>query len=89
MGCQRASRNDDRPATIETSVRANQTISGYPHTIDYYIPDNAESAVIFLHGGGGKKERFAANLEIKLFPLAGLATNSRIYIKMIREFVAI
>lgn len=47
------------------SVRSDQTLSGYPHKIDYYIPSNAESTVIFLHGGGGKKESFAENLGIK------------------------
>ncbi len=66
LGCHKSAKHSDPPEEIVgTSVRSNQTISGYPHSIDYYIPDNAESAVIFLHGGGGKKERFAANLGIK------------------------
>lgn len=47
------------------SVRSNQAISGYPHAIDMYIPSNAQAAVIFLHGGGGKKEGLAADLGIK------------------------
>lgn len=54
------------PAPSPTvSVRSNQTISSHPHNIDYYIPSNAESTIVFLHGGGGKKERFANNLGIK------------------------
>lgn len=52
-------------STATLTVRSNQTISGYPHTIDYYIPSNAESVIIFLHGGGGAKESFANNLDIK------------------------
>lgn len=51
------------PATV--SVKNNQTISGYSHTIDYYIPSNAQYAIIFLHGGGGKKEGVANSLGIK------------------------
>lgn len=51
--------------TPTVSVRANQTLPGYPHTIDMYIPSNAQAAVIFLHGGGGKKEGFTADLGLK------------------------
>lgn len=54
------------PAPSETvSVRSDQTIAGFPHEIDYYVPSNAESALILLHGGGGRKESFANNLGIK------------------------
>lgn len=51
--------------SVTVSSKANQTITGFPHAIDYYIPSNAEYAVIFLHGGGGQKESFAYNLGIK------------------------
>lgn len=47
------------------TVLSNQAISGYPHAIDYYMASNAETAIVFLHGGGGKKENFAADLGIK------------------------
>jgi len=56
------------PASADTpsvSIRANQTLPGYPHAIDMYIPSNAQAAVIFLHGGGGKKEGFEADLGLK------------------------
>lgn len=33
--------------------------------MDLYIPSNATSAIVFLHGGGGSKEGFAYNLGIK------------------------
>ncbi|MGE5085364.1 MAG: alpha/beta hydrolase family esterase [Bacillota bacterium] len=52
-------------STPTVSVRANQTINGYPHKIDYYIPSNATAAVVFLHGGGGKKEGLENDLGIK------------------------
>ncbi len=47
------------------SVLSNQTLAGHPHTIDFYIPSNATAAIIFLHGGGDKKESFAHYLGIK------------------------
>lgn len=53
------------PAPATVSVKSNQTISGFPHAIDFYISSNAQYAMIFLHGGGGKKEGFANNLGIK------------------------
>lgn len=53
------------PAAATVTIRYNQTISGFPHKIDEYIPSNATSAIIFLHGGGGKKEGFAYNLGLK------------------------
>lgn len=67
-GCGKNSDSDNSspgtpPATITT--RSNQTILTYPHAIDEYIPSNATSAIIFLHGGGGKKEGFAYNLGLK------------------------
>ncbi|HEX7673611.1 MAG TPA: hypothetical protein VF412_05540 [Bdellovibrio sp.] len=52
-------------STVTVSVKSNQTIGSWPHTIDYYIPSNATTAIVFLHGGGGKKEGFAYNLGIK------------------------
>ena len=51
------------PPTI--TVKSNQLLPGYPHAIDMYVPSNAESAVIFLHGGGGKKENFENDLGLK------------------------
>jgi len=51
------------PVTVVVS--SDQTIAGHPHTIDYYIPSNATKAIVFLHGGGGSKEGFAYNLDIK------------------------
>jgi poly(3-hydroxybutyrate) depolymerase len=47
------------------AVKTNQNISGFPNAIDMYVPSNAEVAVIFLHGGGGRKENFAYELGIK------------------------
>lgn len=52
-------------ATVQVTVLSNQTISGHPHAIDFYRPANATSAIVFLHGGGGKKEGFANSLGIK------------------------
>jgi poly(3-hydroxybutyrate) depolymerase len=58
--------NSPTPTPSPTiSVRSNQTISGHSHTFDMYIPSNAQSAVIFLHGGGGRKEGVANSLGIK------------------------
>lgn len=55
------------PATVSVtvSVKSNQLLSGHPHRIDYYIPSNATAAIVFLHGGGGKKEGFANSLGLK------------------------
>jgi poly(3-hydroxybutyrate) depolymerase len=53
------------PAAVTVTIRYNQTISGFPHKIDQYIPSNATTAIVFLHGGGGKKEGFAYNLGLK------------------------
>ncbi|MEK7413337.1 MAG: PHB depolymerase family esterase, partial [Planctomycetota bacterium] len=50
---------------VSVSVRSNQVIAGFAHAIDLYVPSNAQSAVVFLHGGGGNKERFAYDLDIK------------------------
>jgi predicted esterase len=56
----------DGPASAAAvTVRPNQTIAGYPHQIDMYVPSNATMAVIFLHGGGGHKEPFANDVGIK------------------------
>lgn len=68
MACHRG--GDSTPGTgtsadTTVTVRANQTLASWPQTIDYYIPSNATTAVIFLHGGGGKKEGIAYNLGIK------------------------
>lgn len=49
----------------QVTVSANQTIGGYPHQIDYYAPTDPTVAVVFLHGGGGKKEGMANSLGIK------------------------
>lgn len=57
------SQSDAGAATV--TVRSNQTLSGFLHTIDMYIPSNARVAVVFLHGGGGRKEPFASDLGIK------------------------
>lgn len=47
------------------TAKSDGTISGYPHKIDTYSTSDAKYAIIFLHGGGGKKERFAFNMGIK------------------------
>lgn len=60
--------SDAPPATNlsdTVTVNVNQNISGYTHNIDFYVPSNAESVIVFLHGGGGQKESFANNLGIK------------------------
>jgi polyhydroxybutyrate depolymerase len=66
-GCGKTPSSISSSSTSATvSVRSNQTISGYPDSkIDYYIPSNATTAIVFLHGGGGKKEPMAADLDIK------------------------
>jgi poly(3-hydroxybutyrate) depolymerase len=53
------------PPTPTVSIETNRTIPNHPHTIDYYAPSNATSAVVFLHGGGGTKEGLEYNLGIK------------------------
>lgn len=47
-------------------AKTNQTIPGHPHTIDLFHTSNAQPkyAIIFLHGGGGTKEKFAQALGI-------------------------
>ena len=52
-------------AAPTVAVKANQKIGGFPNAIDMYVPSNAQVAVIFLHGGGGRKENFAYELGIK------------------------
>lgn len=52
-------------ASPTVAVKVNQKIGGFPYAIDMYVPSNAEVAVIFLHGGGGRKENFAYELGIK------------------------
>lgn len=47
------------------TVRANQTITGFPHQIDMFVPSNAKLAVLFLHGGGGHKEPLENDLGLK------------------------
>lgn len=53
---------DDENLIVET----DQKIAGYPHAIDAYrsMDEDPERAVIFLHGGGGDKTRFASALGI-------------------------
>lgn len=53
------------PGAVTVTVRPNQTIAGFIHPIDMYVPSNAKIAVLFLHGGGGRKEPFASDLGIK------------------------
>lgn len=53
------------PTPVTIAIKSNQTIAGHPHAIDSYIPSNATSAIILLHGGGGQKEGFAYNLGLK------------------------
>jgi polyhydroxybutyrate depolymerase len=41
---------------ITFTMTPNSYLSNYQNAIDTYFPSNATSAIIFLHGGGGKKE---------------------------------
>jgi hypothetical protein len=52
-------------SSSDISIKANQTIPNHPHTIDYFVPNNATATVIFLHGGGGTKEGLEYSLGIK------------------------
>lgn len=51
--------------TNETAIYNDQRIGAHPHPIDFYVPKNATSAIVFLHGGGGTKEDFANILGLK------------------------
>lgn len=62
IGCNKPSQKSNISPYITSKL--NQTISSFPHEIDFFAPNNATSAIIFLHGGGGKKERFAHHLGI-------------------------
>lgn len=57
--------SDGGASAVSVTVRPNQNIAGFPHAIDMYVPSNATIAVLFMHGGGGHKEPFAADLGIK------------------------
>lgn len=46
-------------------VLTDQTLSEFPHTFDVYGTVNADKAVIFLHGAGGRKNYSAYQLGIK------------------------
>lgn len=66
--CNKFSSNDatttqDPSSGITSST--NQTVGAYPHKIDFYIPSGATSAIVFLHGGGGKKEGIEYSLGFK------------------------
>jgi polyhydroxybutyrate depolymerase len=54
--------NNSPAATVST----NEIIKPYENKIDYYIPKKMNRAIVFLHGGGGKKEALAFDLGIKL-----------------------
>ena len=57
--------SDGGASAVSVTVRPNQNLAGFPHAIDMYVPINATIAVLFMHGGGGHKEPFAADLGIK------------------------
>lgn len=42
------------------AVFTDLALAGYPHSLDVYLPSNAERVIVFLHGGGGTKELGAA-----------------------------
>ena len=52
-------------SSATVTVLSDQALPSDPHLTDYYIPSNATSAIVFLHGGGGSKEGLAFNLGIK------------------------
>jgi len=58
--------DDAGPAGVtKIVVEPNQTLSTAPHRFDVYRPEDADKAVVFLHGGGGTKELFAYQLGVK------------------------
>ncbi|WP_413560266.1 alpha/beta hydrolase family esterase [Bdellovibrio sp. HCB209] len=64
-GC-KGSSSDSAPTTPVTySVKSNQSLNISGREVDLYVPSNATSAIVFLHGGGGNKEGFAYNLGLK------------------------
>lgn len=65
QSCSPSSSGLSPDSEVYLTIQSNQTISGFNHRIDYYAPSNATSAIVFLHGGGGKKEGAAYNLGIK------------------------
>lgn len=55
----------DPPATTETVDSKNsQLVGNHLNTLGYFIPSNADKAVIFLHGGG-HKEPMEFDMEMK------------------------
>lgn len=50
----------DAGTTATVRVFTDLRLPGHPHTIDAFIPTNAERVVVFLHGGGGTKETGAS-----------------------------
>lgn len=50
------------PPTDADQLLLNQTLTGFPHKIDLYVPKNPTRVVIFLHGGGGSKEGIANSI---------------------------
>jgi poly(3-hydroxybutyrate) depolymerase len=49
----------------EIIVEPNQRLSTAPHRFDVYRPEDADKAVVFLHGGGGSRQNFAHALGLK------------------------
>ena len=50
----------DAGTTATVRVLTDLRLAGHPHTIDAFIPTNAERVIVFLHGGGGTKETGAS-----------------------------
>jgi polyhydroxybutyrate depolymerase len=50
---------------VTSSLQKDVSVSNWPHLTDIYHPTNATKAIIFLHGGGGRKHSVAYQLGIK------------------------
>ncbi len=66
LGCKGNSASDTNTNTAsQPTVSSNNTVGTYPHKVDIYSAENPQYGVIFLHGGGGKKEGLAYDLGFK------------------------
>ena len=70
LGCTAGVESGEAVAPLGTAAYAliDQHVAGFPHAIDLYVPLDATSAVVFLHGGGGTKEEMANQVGIKTDP---------------------
>lgn len=62
-GCSK--NNNPSGPESNVTVEVDQTLSAAPNTFDVFRPNDADKAVVFLHGGGNTKHHFEYQLGLK------------------------